>query len=429
MIIALSLPPIRDKRTLEEDKTISFILEHAEAEGTQLLLSASRYPGVDMTRAASAIEARKKIAYKIPLWYTYTELIYPTSLSVEQCSSQATAEYKMRFVPEDGTIADLTGGLGVDCSFMARRAAKCLYMERDPMLCEAAQHNFKVLGLDNTSIINGDCREYLHRFAEENEEFSKANERDKAHFDLIYLDPARRSKDSGRLFSIRECEPDLMQLSGSLLKAANRVLVKLSPMVDITATLREIPCVREVHILSTDNECKEVLLLMSSCGTPLSAEDIPIHAVDITHAREKRFTFTINEERVADCPFSAPETYLHQLGRAILKAGAFKLPCTLFGISKIATSTHLYTSDTPVEGFPGKSFRIERIIPFNKEGIRIISREYPLINCVSLNFPIDTNALKQRLKIRDGGNLHLFATTLASGEKVMIVSEPLSATF
>jgi len=423
------LPPIRDKRTLEEDKTISFILEHAEAEGTQLLLSASRYPGVDMTRAASAIEARKKIAYKIPLWYTYTELIYPTSLSVEQCSSQATAEYKMRFVPEDGTIADLTGGLGVDCSFMARRAAKCLYMERDPMLCEAAQHNFKVLGLDNTSIINGDCREYLHRFAEENEEFSKANERDKAHFDLIYLDPARRSKDSGRLFSIRECEPDLMQLSGSLLKAANRVLVKLSPMVDITATLREIPCVREVHILSTDNECKEVLLLMSSCGTPLSAEDIPIHAVDITHAREKRFTFTINEERVADCPFSAPETYLHQLGRAILKAGAFKLPCTLFGISKIATSTHLYTSDTPVEGFPGKSFRIERIIPFNKEGIRIISREYPLINCVSLNFPIDTNALKQRLKIRDGGNLHLFATTLASGEKVMIVSEPLSATF
>jgi 16S rRNA G966 N2-methylase RsmD len=414
---------------LEEDKTISFILEHAEAEGTQLLLSASRYPGVDMTRAASAIEARKKIAYKIPLWYTYTELIYPTSLSVEQCSSQATAEYKMRFVPEDGTIADLTGGLGVDCSFMARRAAKCLYMERDPMLCEAAQHNFKVLGLDNTSIINGDCREYLHRFAEENEEFSKANERDKAHFDLIYLDPARRSKDSGRLFSIRECEPDLMQLSGSLLKAANRVLVKLSPMVDITATLREIPCVREVHILSTDNECKEVLLLMSSCGTPLSAEDIPIHAVDITHAREKRFTFTINEERVADCPFSAPETYLHQLGRAILKAGAFKLPCTLFGISKIATSTHLYTSDTPVEGFPGKSFRIERIIPFNKEGIRIISREYPLINCVSLNFPIDTNALKQRLKIRDGGNLHLFATTLASGEKVMIVSEPLSATF
>ena len=429
MIIALSLPPIRDKRTLEEDKTISFILEHAEAEGTQLLLSASRYPGVDMTRAASAIEARKKIAYKIPLWYTYTELIYPTSLSVEQCSSQATAEYKMRFVPEDGTIADLTGGLGVDCCFMARRAAKCLYMERDPMLCEAAQHNFKVLGLDNTSIINGDCREYLHRFAEENEEFSKANERDKAHFDLIYLDPARRSKDSGRLFSIRECEPDLMQLSGSLLKAANRVLVKLSPMVDITATLREIPCVREVHILSTDNECKEVLLLMSSCGTPLSAEDIPIHAVDITHAREKRFTFTINEERVADCPFSAPETYLHQLGRAILKAGAFKLPCTLFGISKIATSTHLYTSDTPVEGFPGKSFRIERIIPFNKEGIRIISREYPLINCVSLNFPIDTNALKQRLKIRDGGNLHLFATTLASGEKVMIVSEPLSATF
>lgn len=335
----------------------------------------------------------------------------------------------MRFVPEGGTMADLTGGLGVDCSFMARRAAKCLYMERDPQLCEAAAHNFKVLGLDNTSIINGDCREYLHRFAEENEEFSKANERDKAHFDLIYLDPARRSKDSGRLFSIRECEPDLMQLSGSLLKAANRVLVKLSPMVDITATLREIPCVREVHILSTDNECKELLLLMSSCGAPLSAEDIPIHAVDITHAREKRFTFTINEERVADCPFSTPGTYLHQPGRAILKAGAFKLPCTRFGISKIATSTHLYTSDTPVEGFPGKSFRIERIIPFNKEGIRIISREYPLINCVSLNFPIDTNALKQRLKIRDGGNLHLFATTLASGEKVMIISEPLPVTF
>lgn len=407
---------------MEEDKTISFILEHAEVEGAQLLLSASRYPGVDMVRAASAIEARKKIAYKIPLWHTYPEIIYPTSLSVEQCSSQATAEYKIRFVPEGGTIADLTGGLGVDCSFMACRASRCLCVERDPQLCEAAEHNFKVLGLDNISIKNDDCRGYL-------ETLLGIDEGARTHFDLIYLDPARRSKDSGRLFSIRECEPDLMQLSGSLLKAANRVLVKLSPMVDVTATLREIPCVREVHILSTDNECKELLLLMSSCGAPLDPEHIPIHAVDITHGREKRFTFTINEERVADCPFSAPETYLHQPGRAILKAGAFKLPCTRFGISKIATSTHLYTSDTPIEGFPGKPFRIERIIPFNKEGIRTISREYPLINCVALNFPIDTNALKQRLKVRDGGNLHLFATTLASGEKVMIISKPLPVTF
>lgn len=445
------MPPIRDENPLEEDKTISFILEHAEEESTQLLLSASRYPGVDMNRAATAIEARKKIVYKVPLWHTYPELIYPTSLSVEQCSSQTTAEYKMRFVPEGSTIADLTGGLGVDCSFMALRAEKCLYMERDPRLYEAAQHNFKVLGLENITITNGDCREYLKRFTEPNEELtaidkeleganeelSETKERGKRGFDLIYLDPARRSQTSSRVFSIKEYEPDLIELSDALLRAAKQVLVKLSPMVDISATLGEVPCVKEVHVLSINNECKELLLLMSGSGELLPPEAVPIHAVELsrvgklhpTHGKESRFTFTIKEEKIAQCPIATPGRYLHQPGRAILKAGAFKLSCVRFGISKIATSTHLYTSDTLIEGFPGKSFSIERIIPFNKEGIRTISREYPFINCVALNFPIDTNALKQRLKIRDGGNLHLFATTLASGEKVMIISDPLPVTF
>lgn len=412
----------KTETTMEEDKTILFILENAEAEGAQLLLSASRYPQVDMVRAASAIEARKKIASKIPLWHTYPELLYPTSLSVEQCSSQATAEYKIRFVPEGGTIADLTGGLGVDCSFIARRASRCLCVERDPHLCEAAEHNFKVLGLDNISIKNDDCRGYL-------ETLLGIDEGAGTHFDLIYLDPARRSKDSNRVFSIRECEPDLLQISDTLLKVADKVLVKLSPMVDIAATLREVPSVREVHILSTDNECKELILLMSSQRTPLPRENIPIHAVDITHGRESNFAFTIGEEKMASCPITYPKTYLYQPGRAILKAGAFRLPCSRFGIDKIAPSTHLYTSDRFVEDFPGKSFRIKEIIPFKKEGIRNLSHEYPLLNCVALNFPLDTNALKQRLKVSDGGNLHLFATTLASGEKVMIVSEPLISTF
>ena len=447
----------KTETTMKGDKTISFILKYAEAEGAQLLLSASRYPEVDMVRAASAIEARKKIANKIPLWYTYPELIYPTSLSVEQCSSQATAEYKMRFVPEGGIMADLTGGLGVDCSFMARKAEKCLYIEHDRMLCEAALHNFKVLGLQNIIVKNGDCREYMdvvtgasRELSGVKEKFSDAikglleanNDSSKKyatltkidaekedHFDLIYLDPARRSKSLGRVFSIRECEPDLLQLSDALLKSADMVLIKLSPMFDITAALREVPYVREGHILSTDNECKELLLLMSGSGALPAPEDIPIHAVDLTRGKENRFTFTLNEEKSAQCPIAAPKTYLYQPGRAILKAGAFRLPCSRFGIDKIAPSTHLYTSDRHVEDFPGKSFRIKEIIPFKKEGIRSLSHEYPLLNCAALNFPLDTNTLKQRLKVSDGGNLHLFATTLASGEKVMIVSEPLISTF
>ncbi len=457
MIIELSLPAEKRQNTLDIDKTISFILEHAEADGAHLLLSASRYPEIDMARAVSSIEARKKVVSKIPLWHTYPELVYPTSLSLEQCSSQATAEYKMRFVPEGSTIADITGGLGVDCNFMARRAAKCLYIEREMKFCEAALYNFKVLGLENIIVENGDCSEFLgvvtganNDLSEINEKFSDATEwllemnkdsskKDAALtnadaeretlFDLIYLDPARRSKSSGRVFSIRECEPDLLHLSEALLKAADRVLVKLSPMVDITAALREVPCVREVHILSTDNECKELLLLMSGSEALPAPEDIPIHAVDLTRRKENRFTFTLNEEKSAQCPIATPKTYLYQPGRAILKAGAFRLPCSRFGVEKIAPSTHLYTSDRRIDDFPGKSFRIKEIIPFKKEGIRSLAHEYPLLNCVALNFPLDTNALKQRLKVSDGGNLHLFATTLASGEKVMIISEPLSSTF
>ena len=385
---------------MPEEKFIGFVREHADDDPARLLLSAGRWPEVDVRRAARVIEGRRKIREKVPSWHACLALDYPDSLSLEQCSSEETACYKQAFVPEGARTADLTGGLGVDCWAMAARAAEAHYCERNAVLCAAARQNFAALGAENIAVHEGDGVDWLRQ--------------QPGRFGLIYLDPARRDKAARRVYDIADCEPNLLKIKDLLFEKAGRVLAKISPMADIARTLGQFPETRELHVVEADGEVKELLLLLEPGAT---ATEPCIVATDGTY----RFTFTPAEEPAAKVRLADKVgSLLFQPARAVRKAGAFRLLSQRFGLAKLAPSTHLYTADNPVEGFPGKAFVVEDVLPWNGAAPRELRQRYERLELTALNFPMTTDALRKRLDIADGGAHHVFATVL-NNEKILII--------
>lgn len=384
-----------------------FILEHEGDDTAKLLFAADRFPGIDVRSAATVIEARRKAKSKLPSWYAEPGLTYPDSLSMEQCSSEATAQYKQRFVSEGDAVADITGGLGVDSSFLARKASKLVYHERNAALCQAASHNFSVLGLDNISVVNTE---------------TSSGNLPKGHFNLIFADPARRSKTAGRVYSIADCEPDILSLKNSLLEISNALLIKISPMADVVQTLRQIPEATELHIVSLDGEVKELLVwCRSGFARGLSAEVVCADLSSKGPARELRMTL---DEETASVPSFAEEMgqYLFLPSRSLLKAGAFRLCSNRFALAKLAPSTHLYTSNCIPENFPGKIYKVKEAVIWSKSAADGIVKRFPTAEMTSVNFPLPTEELRKKTKIKEGGNIHIFATTFKK-DKILLICE------
>lgn len=385
---------------------IQFIQEHMADDLTRLLLSASKYPEMDMPFIVDQIAARRQIKEKLPSWYENGTLLFPAKIAAEQCSSEQTASYKQRLVDSNWTMCDLTGGLGIDSFFFSRKVRQLTYIERFPLYCEAAQHNFKALKADNITIIHADTTVYAARLPE---------------VDVFYIDPARRGESDKRVFALADCEPDLPRLLPILLQKAPRVIAKLSPMADLQMTLDLLPGTTSIHILSVRNECKELLFVVErepEVTVPL------IHCVNFaTDGTESSFQFTMEEERSAEVRLAdAVETYLYEPNASVMKAGAFKQIAVRMGVKKLQVSSHLYTSEEFVSDFPGRVFQVEEVIPFSGKLSKSISRSIPQANITVRNFPLSVDELRKRLKIRDGGNIYLFATTLANGDKVLVKS-------
>ena len=388
---------------MSEEKFIRFLLEHENDDPDRLLLSADRWPDIDVRRAARNIQARRKIREKVPSWHAHPELDYPGSLPLEQCSSETTARYKQAFVPEGARIADLTGGLGVDSWALAQRAREMHYCERNPDLCVAARHNFAVLGIP-IQVHEGDGIAWL--------------ETQTGRLDLIYLDPARRDRTARRVYYIADCEPDLLAVKASLLEKADRVLTKISPMADISRTLVQIPEVRELHVVAAGGEVKELLLLLEPGP---AAHEPQIVAVDGPH----RLAFRPAEEPAATVRYTDKiGRYLFQPSKALLKAGTFRLLSERFGVAKLAPSTHLYTADEAVPDFPGKGFKVDEVYDWNKASQRLLQKRFDRLEMTALNFPLGTEALRARLGIAAGGDRHLFAVTLSDKKKQLILCQP-----
>lgn len=340
-----------------------------------------------------------KIDSKLPFLAGIDGFTLPCSLSLEQASSQTTAEFKATILKgietEYDSFIDMTGGMGVDTMFLSPLFKKAIYIEQNAELCSIATSNFKAMGIDNIDVVNADSTQYIS-----NIEYTS----------VIYADPARRSRSGGKLVSISDCEPNILPLLDVILPKCGILMVKLSPMLDITVAAKELHGLSDIYVVSVNGECKE---LLSLCKRETSG--YRIHCVNLPD--KEKFTFTQEDERVAAAPLSMPLKYLYEPNASILKAGAFKVLCSKFGVSKLHTSSHLYTSEEMVSDFPGRTFVIEDIRKVHKEYFKDIEKA----NIATRNFPTSVAEIRKKLGIKEGGDIYMFATTLISGDKRMII--------
>ena len=389
-------------------ETLRFIEENSRADVRSLALQAKKYPQVDMAMAVVQIAGRQIAEAKVPSWCQVEGLLYPKHLSMEQCSSEATAIYKAGLVEGDA-FADLTGGFGIDCSFLSRKFKQADYVERQAELCELARHNFPLLGL-NIGVHNEDGVEYLKRMQP---------------VDCLFLDPARRDGHGGKTVAISDCEPDVSALEDLLVEKAQTVMIKLSPMLDLSLALKTLKYVREVHIVSVNNECKELLLILQKSSV---SSEVAIHCEHIVNAHHQHYTFTQEQEHTSDCPLATEVgAYLYEPNASILKAGAYRSLTQTYGVKKLHASSHLYTSSHFIEDFPGRRFQVEAVSGFGKKGLKDFLQGMDKANLTIRNFPSSVAELRKRLKLKEGGEDYLFATTLADESKVLIKCKKVSS--
>ncbi|MDD4969709.1 MAG: SAM-dependent methyltransferase [Paludibacter sp.] len=383
-------------------ETKRFIAYHEKDDIFTLKLNYKSDSGVDIDLAIRQINGKQKVKSKIPTFYNSEDLYYPVQLSLEQSSSELTAVYKST-ICNGQSLVDLTGGFGVDCNFMSTQFKKVSYVERQEELCDLARHNFKALGKSHITIFHSETEAFLEKIE---------------HADWIYIDPARRSAGGNKVVMLSDCEPDVSRLYPHLLDKATRVMIKLSPMMDITAAVRDLPNTSEIHILSVENECKEVLLILDQ----QVQGNIKVSTINFGKNKEQQeFKYNLDDETNAEVSFASKvDKYLYEPNAAIMKSGAFKLIGNRFGLRKLHINTHLYTSNELFPEFPGRVFEVTQQWGNSKKELHDLGNKTPKANITTRNYPMPVDELRKKLKIKDGGDVYLFACTLNDDQKSII---------
>ena len=439
--------------------TQDFIRQHQDDDVRQLAFLGSKYPEVDMPFALDQIRGRKMARVKLPRWASLEGIIYPPHISMEQCSSESTALYKAELAArllglpassfsEEIEFVDLTGGFGVDFSYIAARlGVKSMYVERQAHLCEAAKENFERLGLKNAIVKNGDGIEVLHSFLPKKDDAASTDDslgitydqplsllKTKLGLKLIFIDPARRDDAGNKVVSLKDCTPDVTVLQEEMLSKADYVIIKLSPMLDWHRAISELSHVREVHIISVNNECKELLLVLSA----RNMGDMEASSADgeVKHAGNLRI-YCVNDAQSFVCdeldmesspvriapPVLEEMQYLYEPNASLMKAGCFGVLSDRYDARMLSKNSHLFVSQAPIEAFPGRSFRIIAISSFNKKELKRHLSGITKANIATRNFPLSVAELRKRLKLKDGGETYIFATTLSDESHVLVITE------
>lgn len=395
--------------------TAEFIREYRERDIRQLALQANRFPDVDMPYALDQIQGWQIARRKLPKWAACDGVIFPPHLSMEQCSSEPTAQYKLNLAMEwtcqvghASRVTDLTGGFGVDFSFTSCAFAAATYVERNEQLCHIVEHNLPLLGLDNATVVCADAVEYLSTVEPQT---------------MLFLDPARRDEHGAKTVMLADCTPDVVQLLPKLLEKSRFTMLKLSPMLDWHKAVDDLQgTVREVHIVSVGGECKELLLVLST----VVESELKVYCADLSTASDTSSLFVYtpgSSAPVANSTFNIQHsTFLFEPNASIMKAGCFDELAAAYGVSPVSRNSHLFLSDEPVEDFPGRSFVVERVTTMNKGELRKALVGIEKANIATRNFPLTVAELRKRLKIKDGGDVYIFATTTAEGEHLLLIS-------
>lgn len=463
--------------------TLDFIRQHQDEDVRQLAFLGSKNPEVNMPFALDQIRGRQMARIKLPRWASIDGIIYPPHISMEQCSSEQTALYKAelaarllgvsslsslrgeivpqgdnskicefasdravdsKFAQNEDTcgkqqiltdvgdsvnkikedacsgdsvaeieFADLTGGFGVDFSYIATQlGVKSMYVERQKHLCEAAKENFERLGLKNVVVKNGDGVEVLHAIP------------DHSGLRVIYIDPARRDDAGNKVVSLQDCTPDVTRLQDEMLQKAEFMVIKLSPMLDWHRAVSELRCVREVHVVSVNNECKELLLVLSARNMGEN-NHLRICCVNDTQSfvcDEAEMASSV--ARIAAADLDSVQ-YLYEPNASLMKAGCFGVLSERYSVSMLSKNSHLFVSQSPVVDFPGRSFRIRAVSSFNKKELKRQLQGIEKANIATRNFPLSVAELRKRLKLKDGGETYIFATTLSDDSHVLLITDKI----
>lgn len=376
-----------------------FINQNESESSAKLALKKSPFEGITSSELATQIDGRQRCRKKIPLWAETAGIYYPDKLNLEQCSSEKTAQFKASLIPENVTLIDITSGFGVDDFYFSKRAEKVISCEINPELASISQYNAKQLKAENIAVIASDGVSYITI----NKDLKIA---------YIYIDPSRRVAQQ-KVFMLSDCEPNIVALQESFLQKADHIMTKVAPLLDITAALSELSHVKQIYVISLQNDCKELLFIQERdfSGQP------DITAVRIFGDTTQQFTFRQTEEAATVTSFSEPLRYLYEPDVCLTKAGAFKSITRAFDLKKLHQHTHLYTSEVYQEDFLGKIYEVNEVIPFS---IFKKSKDKLKTNAVAKNFPLKTEVLKKKFKIIDGGELHSFFTTDTTGELIVI---------
>lgn len=417
------------------EATRLFIHEHRTEDVRQLALQASRSADINLSFALDQIAGWQTARTKLPSWAATDRIIYPPHLSMEQCSSELTARYKEKVIAANlplhretvlsanhpRVFIDLTGGFGVDFSFMSRSFDQRIYVEREEHLCEIAHHNFSCLNLDAT-IKNDESTAFLHAISQA---------------ECIFLDPARRNEHGGRTYGIADCTPNVLEMWEELLSKAELVLLKLSPMLDwrkVVKDLREADkrgtqsWYLEIHIVSVDNECKELLVVCKEEVKEVK-EGVKLVCINLfSKGGEERFEVIPQPSSLSLQPSQGRLegfSYLYEPNASVMKAGCFDELSKRFGVHPLAQNSHLFVANHSCADFPGRHFEIVRCSSMNKKELGRSLTDITCANITVRNFPMTVAALRKRLKLKDGGDIYIFATTLAQGEHVLIIAKKI----
>jgi len=410
------------------ERLAEFVKRHLNDDTTRLMLDRNKWPEIDMVAVVNCIESRKKLKGKVQEWYDEPRLVFPLKLSAEQCSSSATARYKSKLAERickkssGWSLADLTGGLGVDSWYFSRSAEKVLYCEMQEALCKAASHNFSILGADNICVSNKAVSSEGSLEGTSPEELLSG-----FHADIIYMDPARRGEGGRKVFLIEECTPDVLTLKKELFGICRHLLIKLSPMADISMVCERLgrTC-REVHVVAAGGECKELLIWMDrewNDGYEIIAAELQ------KDGTVSEFRFDPREETLSkDCITTAGTSgsFLFEPGKALMKAGAFNTIAKKFRLDKLGQSTHYYMTDELEKAESlmkhGKIFRIIQALPLDKRTIKEIGKTYPKAEVTARNIPMDTDTLRKKLGAASGDDIHIFGLRSDLSGNILLVT-------
>lgn len=380
-----------------------YINKNLAKNHAELALKGSPFSEISVAQLLEQIVSKNKAQHKLPTWFQTKHIYYPNKINIEQTSSEITAQYKSKLICGNSLI-DITGGFGVDSYYFAKSFTNVTHCEINPELHNIAKHNFEVFNNSNIHTVCSDGLDYLINL--------------NIKFDCIYADPSRRNDIKGKVFMLNDCEPDIPKNLDVLLNYANILLIKSSPLLDLSLGLKELKHVSQIHVIAVNNEVKELLWLINKN----KSSSVKTVTVNIKSSQTEQFEFFLDEESKANVAYSAPLTYLYEPNAAILKSGAFKSVGSKLQLNKLHQHSHLYTSNELIK-FPGRVFKINKVVSFSKLAVTCLN--ITKANITTRNFPMDVKSLRQKFKIADGGDVYLFFSTVQNNDKVVIICDKL----